>query len=538
VSEQKKENNPVEQPDSGREAEVRTADNGSKADTGKKTDVGRKGDRGKRIDTSKKGTSVPRQPMPEQLAEDRAHNFDEVPFGYSEEVAMIEAARCLACKKPKCRDGCPVEIDIPSFLHLIEEGQFVEAAQKIKESNPLPAVCGRVCPQESQCEELCVLAIKHESVAIGRLERFAADYERNAGSIEAPAILEKSGKKVAIVGAGPAGLCVAGDLIKLGHDITVFEALQKPGGVLMYGIPEFRLPEDIINAEVNLLHELGVEFRYDYVVGRNATIPELLAGEYDAVFIGSGAGLPSFMRIPGENLIGVYSANEYLTRANLMKAYLFPEYDTPPIEADHVITVGGGNVAMDSARTALRLGARSTIVYRRAREQMPARDEEIHHAEEEGIAFNLLTNPTRILGNAKREVVGMEVLQMKLGEPDDSGRRSPVPIEGSEYEIECDAVVVAIGNKPNPLIPQTMKDLELTRWGTVVTEEHTMQTSVPGVYAGGDIVSGAATVISAMGQGKIAARAMDHYLRTGKNPDPPPPPEEKPKKKPKKKKTE
>jgi len=522
VSDQKKENNPVEQPDTDQPVEAEKAE--------KNADSGKKAVRVKK-DLSKKGTSVPRQPMPEQSAEDRAHNFDEVTYGYPEEVAMIEAARCLACKKPKCRDGCPVEIDIPSFLHLIEEGEFVEAAQKIKESNPLPAVCGRVCPQESQCEKHCVLAIKHESVAIGRLERFAADYERNSGRMEATEILEKSGKKVAIVGAGPAGLCVAGDLIKLGHDITVFEALQKPGGVLMYGIPDFRLPEKIINAEVNLLHEMGVEFRYDYVVGRNATIPELLAGEYDAVFIGSGAGLPSFMRIPGENLIGVYSANEYLTRANLMKAYRFPEYDTPPIEADHVITVGGGNVAMDSARTALRLGARSTIVYRRAREQMPARDEEIHHAEEEGIIFNLLTNPTRILGNAKREVIGMEVLQMELGEPDDSGRRSPVPIEGSEYEIECDAVVVAIGNKPNPLIPQTMQDLELTRWGTVVTEEHTMQSSVPGVYAGGDIVSGAATVISAMGQGKIAARAMDHYLRTGKNPDPPPPPEEKPKKK-------
>ncbi|MFC1627570.1 NADPH-dependent glutamate synthase [Gemmatimonadota bacterium] len=462
--------------------------------------------------------------MPEQDPDDRKHNYDEVTFGYSEETAMIEAARCLACKKPKCRDGCPVEIDIPSFLHLIEEGKFIEAAQKIKESNPLPAVCGRVCPQEEQCEKRCVLAIKHESVAIGRLERFAADYERNAGKIAIPEIAEKTGKKVAIVGAGPAGLCVAGDLAKAGHDVMVFEALQKPGGVLMYGIPDFRLPEEIINAEVQNLSDLGVTFRYDYVVGRNDTIPEMLAGEFDAVFIGSGAGLPSFQGIPGENLIGVFSANEYLTRANLMKAYRFPEYDTPPIEAEHVTTIGGGNVAMDSARTALRLGSRSTIVYRRAREQMPARDEEIHHAEEEGIKFELLTNPTRVLGNSRREVIGMECIRMELGEPDDSGRRRPVPIEGSEFTVECDAVVVAIGNKPNPLIPQTMDGLELTRWGTVVTEEHTMQTSVEGVYAGGDIVSGAATVISAMGQGKIAARAMDHYLRTGKNPDPPPPP--------------
>ncbi len=489
----------------------------------------------KAVDTSKKGTSVPRQPMPEQAPEDRKYNYDEVTFGYSEETAMIEAARCLACKKPKCIAGCPVNIDIPSFLYLIEEGKFVEAAQKIKETNPLPAVCGRVCPQEEQCEKVCVLTIKHESVAIGRLERFAADYERNAGKIELPEIAEKTGKNVAIVGAGPAGLCVAGDLIIAGHEVTVFEALQKPGGVLMYGIPDFRLPEEIINAEVQTLSDLGVTFRYDYVVGRNATIPEMLAGDFDAVFIGSGAGLPSFQGIPGENLIGVFSANEYLTRANLMKAYLFPEYDTPPIEAEHVTTIGGGNVAMDSARTALRLGSRSTIVYRRAREQMPARDEEIHHAEEEGIKFNLLTNPTRILGNAKREVIGMECIRMELGEPDDSGRRRPVPIEGSEFEIECDAVVVAIGNKPNPLIPQTMEGLELTRWGTVVTEEHTMQTSVEGVYAGGDIVSGAATVISAMGQGKIAARAIDHYLRTGRNPDPPPPPEEKEKKKKKKK---
>jgi len=456
---------------------------------------------------------IPRQPMPEQAPEDRARNFEEVPYGYSEQSAMLEASRCLVCKKPRCVEGCPVNINIPAFISLVREGKFIEAAWKIKEQNALPAVCGRVCPQEEQCEKLCVLGVKGEPVAIGRLERFVADFERNSGQVKIPQIPPKTGKRVAIVGAGPAGLTVAGDLIKRGHQVTVFEALQEAGGVLTYGIPEFRLPKVIVQAEVNYLKRLGVEFVMDYVVGRNSTIRELLNGEgYDAVFVGSGAGLPSFMKIPGENLVGVYSANEYLTRSNLMKAYLFPKYDTPPIKRQRVAVVGGGNVAMDSARTALRLGGDVTIVYRRAREQMPARAEEIHHAEQEGVKFKLLNNPIRIIGDDRHRVVGMECIRMELGEPDESGRRRPVPVKGSEFIMELDTVIVAIGNQPNPLIPQTMLELQTTKWGTIVVDEKTMQTSVPGVFAGGDIVSGAATVILAMGQGRIAAAAIDKYL--------------------------
>ena len=456
---------------------------------------------------------IPRQPMPEQAPEDRAKNFEEVPCGYSEQSAMLEASRCLTCKKPRCVEGCPVNINIPGFIALVKEGKFIEAAWKIKEQNALPAVCGRVCPQEEQCEKLCVLGVKGEPVAIGRLERFVADYERNSGQIKVPQIPPKTGKRVAIVGAGPAGLTVAGDLIKRGHQVTVFEALQEAGGVLTYGIPEFRLPKVIVQAEVNYLKRLGVEFVMDYVVGRNSTIRELMNGEgYDAVFVGSGAGLPSFMKIPGENLVGVYSANEYLTRSNLMKAYLFPKYDTPPIQRQRVAVVGGGNVAMDSARTALRLGGDVTIVYRRAREQMPARAEEIHHAEQEGVKFKLLNNPIRIIGDERRRVVAMECIRMELGEPDESGRRSPVPVKGSEFIMELDTVIVAIGNQPNPLIPKTMPELQTTKWGTIIVDEKTMQTSVPGVFAGGDIVSGAATVILAMGQGRIAAAAIDKYL--------------------------
>jgi len=456
---------------------------------------------------------IPRQPMPEQAPEDRARNFEEVPYGYSEQTAMLEASRCLRCKKPRCVQGCPVNINIPDFISLVQEGKFIEAAWKIKEQNALPAVCGRVCPQEEQCEKLCVLGVKGEPVAIGRLERFVADFEHNSGKIKVPQIPPKTGKRVAVVGAGPAGLTVAGDLIKRGHQVTVFEALQEAGGVLTYGIPEFRLPKVIVQAEVNYLKQLGVEFVMDYVVGRNSTIRELLNGEgYDAVFVGSGAGLPSFMKIPGENLVGVYSANEYLTRSNLMKAYLFPKYDTPPIKRQRVAVVGGGNVAMDSARTALRLGGDVTIVYRRAREQMPARAEEIHHAEQEGVKFKLLNNPIRIIGDDRHRVVAMECIRMELGEPDDSGRRRPVPVKGSEFIMELDTVIVAIGNQPNPLIPQTMPELETTKWGTIVVDENTMQTSVPGVFAGGDIVSGAATVILAMGQGRIAASSIDKYL--------------------------
>ena len=456
---------------------------------------------------------IPRQPMPEQAPEDRARNFEEVPYGYTEEIAVLEASRCLMCKKPKCVTGCPVNIDIPGFIALVQEGKFIEAAWKVKEQNALPAVCGRVCPQEEQCEKLCVLGIKDEPVAIGRLERFVADYERNSGNIKIPQIAAKTGKRVAVVGAGPAGLTVAGDLIKLGHDITIFEALQEPGGVLTYGIPEFRLPKAMVQAEVDYLKKLGVKFVMDFVVGRNSTVHELMETEgYDVVFIGSGAGLPSFMRIPGENLVGVYSANEYLTRSNLMKAYLFPQYDTPPIKRERVAVIGGGNVAMDSARTALRLGADVTIVYRRAREQMPARIEEIHHAEEEGVKLKLLNNPVRIIGDDRHRVVAMECIKMELGEPDESGRRRPIPIEGSEFIMDLDTVIVAIGNKPNPLIPQMMPELKTTKWGTIVVDEQTMATSIPGVYAGGDIVSGAATVILAMGQGRIAAAAINQYL--------------------------
>jgi len=456
---------------------------------------------------------IPRQPMPEQAPQDRAKNFEEVPYGYDEKTAMLEASRCLKCKKPRCVAGCPVNVDIPGFIALVQEGKFLDAAMILKQYNALPAVCGRVCPQEEQCEKLCVLGIKNESVAIGRLERFVADYHRNSGDTKLPQLPPKTGKKVACVGSGPASLTVAGDLIRQGHDVTVFEALQEPGGVLTYGIPEFRLPKVTVNAEVDYLKKLGVEFVMDFVVGRNSTIRELIDDEgYDAVFIASGAGLPSFMRVPGENLVGVYSANEYLTRSNLMKAYLFPKYDTPPIKRGKVAVIGGGNVAMDSARTALRLGADVTIVYRRAREQMPARGEEVHHAEEEGIKFKLLNNPTRIIGDEKHRVVAMECIRMELGEPDDSGRRRPVPVEGSEFTMDVDTVIVAIGNKPNPLIPQTMPELEITKWGTIVVDENTMATAVPGVYAGGDIVSGAATVILAMGQGRIAANSIHEYL--------------------------
>jgi glutamate synthase (NADPH/NADH) small chain len=458
--------------------------------------------------------NIPRQHMPEQAPEDRVSNFDEVPYGYTEELAMLEAMRCLLCKNPKCIAACPVNINIPGFVQLIQQGKFLEAARKIKEDNALPAVCGRVCPQEDQCEGACVVGIKQEPVSIGRLERFAADYERHMGTVTLPELAPPTGKRVAVVGAGPAGLTVAGDLILKGHQVTVFEALQEPGGVLMYGIPEFRLPKEIVRAEVDYLKKLGVEFVMDYVVGRNATIRELFEEEgYHAVFVGTGAGLPSFMEMPGENLIGVYSANEYLTRANLMKAYLFPDYDTPPISRRRVAVIGGGNVAMDSARTALRLGGEVTIVYRRAREQMPARAEEVHHAEQEGVQFKLLTNPTRVLGDERHRVVGMECVRMELGEPDESGRRRPVVVKGSEFMMEVDTVIVAIGNKPNPLVPRTTPELQTTKWGTVVADPKTMATSIPGVFAGGDIVSGAATVILAMGQGRIAARSIDAYLR-------------------------
>ncbi len=457
---------------------------------------------------------LPRTPMPEQEPHVRARNFDEVPLGYTPEMARQEASRCLQCKKPACRKGCPVQVYIPEFIDEIAKGAFGRAAEILKQTNSLPAVCGRVCPQENQCESYCILGKKHEPVAIGRLERFAADWEREQGEVKLPELPPKTGKRVAVVGAGPAGLTVAGDLILKGHDVTVFEALHKPGGVLVYGIPEFRLPKAIVKAEVDYLRRLGVRFEMNAVIGKIRTVEELLTEDgFHAVFVGAGAGLPRFMGIPGENLNGVYSANEYLTRSNLMKAYLFPEYDTPVVRARRVAVLGGGNVAMDAARTALRLGAEaSIIVYRRGREEMPARVEEVHHAEEEGVAFRLLANPTGILGDDNGWVRALQCVQMQLGEPDESGRRRPEPIPGSEFELEVDAVVVAIGNAPNPLVPSTTPSIQTTRWGTIVADEETGQTTMPGVYAGGDVVTGAATVILAMGAGRTAADAIHQYL--------------------------
>lgn len=456
---------------------------------------------------------IPRQKMPEQSAAVRRRNFQEVPFGYTSELAQLEASRCILCKKPKCIEGCPVEIDIPAFVKMIKEGDFLGAARKIKEANALPAICGRVCPQEEQCEARCVIGIKGEPVAIGRLERFAADFERLNNLVETPPIPPPTGKKAAVVGSGPAGLTVAGELAKLGHKVTIFEALHQPGGVLMYGIPEFRLPKAIVEAEVDYVKKLGVEILYNAVIGRYMTVDELLANGYDSVFLGTGAGLPYFMNIPGENLNGVYSANEYLTRSNLMRAYRFPEYDTPIAVSKKVAVLGGGNVAMDAARTALRLGAEEvTIVYRRSRNEMPARIEEIHHAEEEGIVFQLLTNPTEILGDDQGWVRGMRCQRMELGEPDASGRRRPVPIPGSEFEMEVDTVIVAIGNGANPLVPQTTPGLQTNKWGNIIADDKTAATSKPGVFAGGDIVIGAATVILAMGAGKVAARAMHRHM--------------------------
>ena len=461
----------------------------------------------------KRAPRPPRQKMPEQPADERVRNFDEVPYGYSEETARIEAARCLQCKKAPCRLGCPVEVKIPEFIQMIKDGNFLGAAALIKADNSLPAVCGRVCPQEGQCEKYCVLGKKGEPVAIGQLERFAADYEREHESGGRAETAPPTGKRVAVVGAGPAGLTCAGDLAKLGHDVTIFEAFHKSGGVLVYGIPEFRLPKAIVQAEVDGLKELGVKIKLNSVIGKIDTVDELLQDGFDAVFIGTGAGLPNFMGIPGENFSGVCSANEYLTRANLMKAYRFPEYDTPIIRGKNVAVIGGGNVAMDSARTALRLGADNVyLVYRRAREQMPARIEETHHAEDEGIQFNLLCNPVEMIGDDDGHVVSMRCIRMELGEPDDSGRRRPIPVDGSEFDLDVDTVIVAIGNTPNPLIPETTPDLELGRHGTIKADEETGLTSKSRVFAGGDIVTGAATVIEAMGAGKRSARAIHQML--------------------------
>ena len=453
-----------------------------------------------------------KNPMPGQRPDERNKNFLEVTYGYSDEMAIDEAKRCLNCKNKPCMNGCPVNVKIPEFIELVANGDFEGAYRKIKETNALPAVCGRVCPQEKQCESKCVRGIKGDSVAIGRLERFVADYHR-LNENEEIFDYAKNGKKVAIVGSGPAGLSAAGDLAKLGYDVTIFEAFHVAGGVLMYGIPEFRLPKDIVQNEINNLKKLGVQIETNVIIGKTLTIDELKTENgFDAVFIGSGAGLPSFMGIEGENLNGVYSANEFLTRINLMKGYRFPEYDTPVKVGKNVAVFGGGNVAMDAARCAKRLGAENVyIIYRRGMEELPARREEIHHAEEEGIIFRLLANPVRILSDDNGWVKAVEVVDMELKEADASGRRRPVAIEGSEHSLDIDTVIVAIGQTPNPLIKKTTNNLATNERGCIVTDENG-KTSREGVYAGGDAVTGAATVILAMGAGKKAAKAIDEYL--------------------------
>lgn len=457
-----------------------------------------------------------RQAMPEQEPSVRARNFEEVPLGYTPEMAMTEAARCLQCKNPLCVQGCPVGVDIPAFIKHVAEGAFDLAIGKIWERNSLPAVCGRVCPQEIQCEGNCILGRKGEPVAIGNLERFAADWERANHVCELPQREKSTGKKVAVVGSGPSGLTVAGDLILKGHEVTIFEAFHKPGGVLVYGIPEFRLPKEIVASEVSCLQAQGVKIECDVVVGRTETVDELFELGFDAVYLGVGAGLPRFMNIPGENMIGVLSANEYLTRANLMKAYLFPRVDTPIPHGRNVVVLGAGNVAMDSARTAMRLGAEKvSIVYRRSRAEMPARSAEIHHAEEEGLHFELLSNPVRYLGDEKGRLTGIECVRMELGEPDASGRRRPVVVPGSEFVIECDLAIVAIGSGANPLLTRSTPDLPLAKNGYILANPCTGKTGKKGVWAGGDIVTGAATVILAMGAGRKAADSIHEFLTWG-----------------------
>lgn len=466
--------------------------------------------------TKKERMQIPRQPMPEQAPNSRNKNFTEVNLGFTEELAKLEAERCLQCPKPKCVEGCPVGVQIKDFIKLVADGDYLAAASKIKENNVLPAVCGRVCPQEEQCEAKCVTGVKGESVAIGRLERFVADYERTTTGIRQAEIKSKTGKKVAIIGSGPAGLSCAGELVQLGHTVTVFEALHDIGGVLIYGIPEFRLPKEIVKAEVDALEALGVEFKTNSVIGFTDTIDELMTVEgYDAVFIGVGAGLPYFMNLPGENYNGVYSANEFLTRVNLMKAYKFPEYDTPvfDVKGKNVAVFGGGNTAMDAVRTSKRLGAANArIIYRRSEVEMPARIEEVHHAKEEGIEFVMLTNPLEFLGDESGWLHGVKLQKMELGEPDASGRRRPVAIPGSEYVMPIDMAVIAIGNGSNPIIQKTTPDINFNKWGNITVEEATMKTSKKGVFAGGDIVTGGATVILAMGAGRKAATAIDEYL--------------------------
>lgn len=451
--------------------------------------------------------------MPRQKPKVRVTNFNEVALGYSKEEAQQEARRCLQCKKAPCIKACPVEIDIPSFIAKIAEKDYRGAIRKIKEANLLPAMCGRVCPQEGLCEKACTLSKKYEPVAIGRLERFVADWEIQKGSPESSSLPSSTGKHVAVIGSGPGSLSCAGDLVRLGHRVTIFEALHKPGGVLVYGIPEFRLPKAIVGREVEYICSLGVEVKTGYVIGKICTLDELFSQGYDAIFIGIGAGLPKFMDIPGENLNGVYSANEFLTRTNLMKAYLFPQYDTPIKIGKRVAVIGGGNVAMDASRVALRLGAQKVFnIYRRSPQEMPARVEEVQNAKDEGVEFKFLTNPVRILGSKEDWVTGIECIKMELGEPDESGRRRPVPIKGSEFIIGVDIVVMAIGAGANPLLPSATPDLKVNKWGYIVIDETSGKTSKESVWAGGDIVSGAATVISAMASGRRSARAIHQYL--------------------------
>lgn len=451
-------------------------------------------------------------PMPKQELKKRIQNFKEVALGYTEEQAVSEAQRCLQCPQPKCMGGCPVDIDIPTFIQLVSERKFGEAIKIVKEKNSLPAICGRVCPQEQQCQKECVMGKAGDPISIGRLERFVADYEMAEG-MKTWERSPQAGKKVAVIGAGPAGLTVAAELAKLGYEVVIFEALHKPGGVLVYGIPEFRLPKRIVDVEADYVQKLGATIKPNFLIGRIRTIPELLEKDFDAVFIGTGAGLPKFLGIPGENLGGIYSANEFLIRVNLMKSYDFPRYDTHIKVGKKVAVIGAGNVAMDSARSALRLGAEEVhIVYRRSRHEMPARTEEIENAEEEGVIFDLLTSPIRFLGDKEGWVTQMECLRMKLGEADETGRRRPIPKEGSEFIMNVDTAIIAVGRTPNPIIQLTTKGLETTKYGTIVVDEATGQTSLEGVYGGGDIVTGEATVISAMGAGKKAARSIHGYL--------------------------
>jgi len=463
----------------------------------------------------KKKRIVPHKtPMPEQDPFVRRSNFDEVSLGYSEVMAVMEAERCLQCREPGCVKGCPVNVPIPQFIKAVKEGDFEKAIEIVKEKNILPAVCGRVCPQEEQCEKFCLVGKKHEPVGIGRLERFVADWEKQTCQIGMPRMEAATGKKVAVVGSGPSGLTCAYDLAKLGHKITIFEALHEAGGVLFYGIPQFRLPKEIVACEIELLRHMGVEIVTNAVVGKLMTIDEIME-QFDACYIGTGAGFPKFMGIEGENLNGVYSANEFLTRTNLMRAYTFPEHDTPVIKGKRVAVIGGGNVAMDAVRTSLRLGAEEAIiVYRRSEAEMPARKEEVHHAKEEGVLFEILTSPVRIVGE-NGWVKALECVRMELSDPDESGRRRPVVIEGSEFLIHVDTVIMAVGTEANPLVPHSTRDLALNKRGYVIADEETGRTSRQGVYAGGDIVTGSATVISAMGAGRKAAKAIHAYLSEG-----------------------